>query len=738
MSAIKLVSFNCRGIGNIKKRKDVFDYLRRKDFNICFLQDIHCKKSGVVYFRNVWGRDILIAPGTSNSRGVAILTKEIDVSYSEISLDDNGNYIIAKAIISDMLTVCLVNIYGPNLDDPNFYRKICLEIDNKVKEEEIPIIIGGDFNLTLNQELDNFNYRNENNIGAKGAVKKMMANKELVDIFRIRNPELRRYTWRVGRPAVKQARLDMFLISKCFEGYVESTDVCPGYRSDHSMVKLNIDISKQVKGRGLFKFNASLLNDQNYAQLVKNVIKDVALEYAVPVYNEHYVRDHFTSIEPMISSRFFFEVLMLTIRRETISFGIRQKKEDQKEVKQLECSISELESKLSVTGSEDIRDQLDATKKQLEQLREEKLKGSIVRSRAVWRENAEKPSKYFLTLEKRRYASKRISCIRTTEGIVNDQRDILKAFKDFFQKRFRESVPDGLENEEGKYFSDIALTKLKATKKQRLESHITLFELGSTLFKMKNGTSPGSDGFTVEFYKFFWAYLKDFFFAMCVESFSCESLPQTLREGIIVLLPKPNKPRDLIKSYRPITLLNVGYKIISGTIANRMKEALEDMIDPCQAAYLKGRYIGNNIRMIYDVIHLMNHETNRCILLSLDIEAAFDSVSWLFIKKVMKERNFPHYIIKWFETLHAESFSRALYNGHLSSMIKLGRSCRQGDALSCYLFILVMDVLANRINCNPAISGVKIGTMGVKVEMHADDTVCIIEPRKEYVTELFF
>ena len=133
----------------------------------------------------------------------------------------------------------------------------------------------------------------------------------------------------------------------------------------------------------------------------------------------------------------------------------------------------------------------------------------------------------------------------------------------------------------------------------------------------------------------------------------------------------------------------------------------------------------------------MNHEKNRGILLSLDIEAAFDSVSWSFIKKVMKERSFPHYIVKWFETLYAESFSRVLYNGHLSSMIKLGRSCRQGDALSCYLFILVMDVLANRINCNPAISGVKIGTMEVKVLMYADDTVCIIEPRKECVTELF-
>ena len=195
---------------------------------------------------------------------------------------------------------------------------------------------------------------------------------------------------------------------------------------------------------------------------------------------------------------------------------------------------------------------------------------------------------------------------------------------------------------------------------------------------MKNGTSPGSDGFSVEFLKFFWSDLKEFFLAMCEESLTNRRLPVTLREGIIVILPKPNKPRDLLKSYRPITLLNVCYKIISATIANRLKIVLQKMIDPCQSAYLKGRFIGDNIRMVYDVVQRMKQDDTSGILLNLDIESAFDSVSWAFIKSVMKARNFPPYIISWFETLYADSFSRVLYHAHLSNKIKMERSCREG------------------------------------------------------------
>ena len=197
---------------------------------------------------------------------------------------------------------------------------------------------------------------------------------------------------------------------------------------------------------------------------------------------------------------------------------------------------------------------------------------------------------------------------------------------------------------------------------------------------------------------------------MCDDCWVRGTITRSMKEGIIVLIPKPNKPREEIKAYRPITLLNVCYKIISSSIANRLNDILNKVIFSHQTAFLKKRFIGDNIRMIYDTIQSMQNEQRSGILLSLDIESAFDSVSWRFVRKVMKMLDFPSNIIRWFDILYVGSFARVLYNGHLSEEIELSRSCRQGDALSCYLFILAIDILANKINrnieINPRLTGV--------------------------------
>ena len=271
----------------------------------------------------------------------------------------------------------------------------------------------------------------------------------------------------------------------------------------------------------------------------------------------------------------------------------------------------------------------------------------------------------------------------------------------------------------------------------KLAEPISLEEIEKTLINMKNGTSPGSDGFSVEFYKFFWKELKCFFKAMCDDCCKKGALPHSMKEGIIVLIPKPNKPRDQMKSYRPITLLNVCYKLISGSIANRLKGVLSKLIGAHQTGFLKKRFIGDNIRMIYDIIQTMNEEKLNGILISLDIEAAFDSVSWRFLREVMKKQDIPANIIRWFNALYVGSTARVAYNGHLSGEIKLSRSCRQGDALSCYLFLLVMEILANKIIQNREIKGVKLGNREHKISMYADDTVCLLHPDEYSLRALF-
>ena len=102
----------------------------------------------------------------------------------------------------------------------------------------------------------------------------------------------------------------------------------------------------------------------------------------------------------------------------------------------------------------------------------------------------------------------------------------------------------------------------------------------------------------------------------------------TQREGIITCIPKGDKRRDLIKNWRPISLLNVVYKIGSAAIANRIKTMLPELINEDQTGFMSGRYIGDNLRLIYDMIAYLKEKNLPGLLLNIDFEKAFDSVDW--------------------------------------------------------------------------------------------------------------
>ena len=127
-------------------------------------------------------------------------------------------------------------------------------------------------------------------------------------------------------------------------------------------------------------------------------------------------------------------------------------------------------------------------------------------------------------------------------------------------------------------------------------------ELGKALKTMKNNKTPGLDGFTVEFFKFFWIDIGHFVHRSVNYAYRTGSLSVTQKQGIITCLPKPNKSRENLKNWRPISLLNVIYKLASTVISNRLKSVLHKLIHDDQKGFIAGRFIGENIRLIYDVI----------------------------------------------------------------------------------------------------------------------------------------
>ena len=152
---------------------------------------------------------------------------------------------------------------------------------------------------------------------------------------------------------------------------------------------------------------------------------------------------------------------------------------------------------------------------------------------------------------------------------------------------------------------------------------------------MKNFKCPGIDGFPSEFLKVFWVKLKFFVLRSLNEGFLAEKFFISLRQCIISCLPKGDKPRHFLKNWRLVSLLSVVYKIASFALAIRLQKILHKLISSTQSGFMSNRFIGEGTRLIYDIMHYTEYNEIPGLLMLIDFQKAFDSVSWKFLYTMM-------------------------------------------------------------------------------------------------------
>ena len=265
----KICTFNCNGLGNTTKRRDVFDYLRKKKCNIYFLQESHWKADSQSYIRAAWGYNVWLSGKETNKNGVAILfNNNFEYKLYNVIKDPDGCYIVMDVeILKKRIT--LVNIYGPSSGDrPEFFNEVCRSIEEIGNEH---VIAAGDWNCAIDMSLDVRNYYSfVNRPRTRKKILETMAQYDLFDVARELYPEKRMYTWRKFN-SIKQARLDYFLITEEIMTETKAVTVEPSYRSDHSCVILQISKKQFKRDRPFWKFNCSLLKDEEYVKQIKQL-----------------------------------------------------------------------------------------------------------------------------------------------------------------------------------------------------------------------------------------------------------------------------------------------------------------------------------------------------------------------------------------------------------------------------------------------------------------------------------
>ena len=200
----------------------------------------------------------------------------------------------------------------------------------------------------------------------------------------------------------------------------------------------------------------------------------------------------------------------------------------------------------------------------------------------------------------------------------------------------------------------------------------------------------------------------------------------TQKRGIIKVVPKKQKNRLYLENWRPISLLNIDYKIATKTLAGRISKFLPKLINEDETGYIKGRYIGQNIRLIDDVLKVTSLENLPGIAIFIDFKKAFDSVDWNFIHNTLEAFNFGPQLRRWITTFYNGSSSCVINNGHASEFFYLQRGVRQGCPLSGILFTLCAEILANAIRYDENIQGIKIYDKEFKISQYADETTAFV------------
>ena len=391
----------------------------------------------------------------------------------------------------------LIHLYGPNKDNPDFFKIISNYIDEIGNTD---IIICGDYNCVLNPDLDYYNYKCLNNPKAREEVLDIINTKYLVDPFRENFPTLKKFTWRKRNPC-KQARLDYFLISENLMQFLKKSSIESSYRSDHSMITLELNFTNFEHGNSYWKHNNSLLSDIEYLKQINEKITEVKRQYAVPIYNLDNIDNiPIDELQLTITDQLFLDVLLMEIRGKAISYASYKKKEKDAREKYLLKTIKDLENIIS----EDKFEQIEILKTELINIRQEKLKGYMLRSKAQYIDEGEKPTKYFCGLEKHNYISKIICKIEKEDGtIICEQEEVLLETKNFYENLYK-SKDNTLEDIDlENYMRDTNMMKITEEESNSIEGLLTYKEITDTLRKMKHDKSPGISGFTAEFFKVF-------------------------------------------------------------------------------------------------------------------------------------------------------------------------------------------------------------------------------------------
>ncbi|CAG2242715.1 unnamed protein product [Mytilus edulis] len=679
------------------------------------LQETFWDDAYVNSVKHLYEGDIYCSNSLHGRRGVAVLVNNYLKNKIKCVYKDSDGRFIHITYEEDGQLFNVISLYAPNVNAErviffNFVKQYTEKLDN--------LIIGGDFNTSLSM-LDRGGKSNHVIDEPCKKLCDLIENNNLYDVWRTRNKSSRIFSWkRICNGELQQSRIDYFLVNKKLSSYVQNVYYNTTSLSDHSFVIMNFNCSNIERGPGLWVLNNTLLCNEEYVRRVKEIISD---EKENELYNK----------DLMI----WWDNLKYKIKRYSQIFSSKMAKENRRDFYRLERQINFLCEKAACGVDVDVA-KLENLKLELSAYELEKCRGAVLRSKAIWAVESDKCTKYFLNLEKYKQENNSIKellnenneSVYATEGILDLQ---YKFYKELY------SCVD-TDNDKMSELLDSVDTKIDDNDCNFCDADISHEEIFKAINQMSKNKSPGSDGLTVEFYCQFYNELRNVLFDLFNVIEKEGVLGRSMKCGVISLIYKKKGDKKSLKNYRPISLLQVDYKILARIMANRFKVVLPKIVSNDQTCCIIGRDISNNIANVRDIIELIEKDELEGYIMKLDQEKAFDRVSHKYLLYVLRKYGFGDRFVKWIEIFYNGINSAVKCNGFLTNYFHIKNGIRQGCPISALLYVLAAEPLHCRIVKNDKIKGIKVPNCDKEglIYQHADDTTLSL-CNKESIPEVF-
>lgn len=768
LKEISFIAWNVDGWKGAHKTGKIWSEICKYD--VIILNETHLKndEDDIREFENKFGESKYIfvhathAHLAQNGVTVMINRKYITNEHTQLQIEkdaEQGRWVCISIKTWMETDVILCGVYLDN--NEKLRKKWMRDFGKFLKTKQGHFIIGGDFNFVMDEQLDKIGGNKKRGTAGRQEQREWERELQVRDMWRDRNTDLvgvtRTGVLKGGREV--KTRIDRWLIADKLEDRVNRVCINKTRVSDHDSVTFSLSVKREQSER-VRSVPRDLLDVACFREKVRELFRECCEKRGdILSRHEEFKRKCQHVASTMNKKRKKREKKRrnernkeITIMRRVVQWTenarisvekrkrIRRWNRGNELLREAKCEkwmnkamkdivdIVELDEKANTHLHELIKKRDD------EDERKRKIKDEIEKMYDA--QNNDRATKQFFDKTKKNKRKEHIDELLKKEDEKEETTSDIKEMKEIAKKFYEQLWQNRrVSNRMKERMMNKLEKKLNDEEKATLDREISAEEVKKMRGTMKNGKAAGIDGIPVEFWASF-DYLDAWLVQVYAEVLKNEKMSESMNTAIIKIIFKKGD-RRLMSNYRPIALLTSDYKILAKILAERLKGVLDKLIENDQQGFVRGRDISGNIILVKEIIEYCDRENKEGALILMDFQKAYDRVSREVMFELLERLNFGEIFRKYVRLLYKEAAARIEINDQFSESFVTQGGVRQGCPLSPYLFLLVIELLANEFRSEEnSVAGIRepLSLQEIFISLFADDSALMIgDPRNQIV-----